>query len=102
MTSTAVRVPLRVGVVSSVLAPGATAPCSAPLLSCTPVMALRMVGATVSRMMAQPAERGPAASRAVITRAVKVKVTRSALGRVGVNVQLWPLTLAMPSRVAPL
>ena len=102
VTGTEVRVPLREGVASSVLAPAATIPCSGPLLSTTAVMAVRIVGGTVSRMMAQGADRGPAASRAEITRAVNVKVTRLEFGRVGVNVQLWPLTLATPSREAPL
>ena len=67
----AAMLPLMLGVVSSLLAPGATVPWMAPTLSVTPLMLAVVLGAVVSRTKERAGETGPSAPMAEPTLAVK-------------------------------
>ena len=98
VSNAAERLPARLGVVSSVLAPGDRGPVWKPALSEMALIAAVVVGAAVSRMKERLVERGPSSPRSEITRAVNRYVVPALAGREGMKDQLWPLTVAVPRR----
>ena len=95
------RVPVRVGVRSSELAPSSRFPLMSPTLSEMRVMTLRVAGAAESRISWRVLEGVPRFPAASVTRAEKEWVRLVARLELGVKIQLRSSTEALPRKDAP-
>ena len=95
------RVPARVGVRSSELAPSSRFPLMSPTLSEMRVMTLRVAGAAESRISWRVLEGVPRFPAASATRAEKEWLRLVTRSESGVKSQLRPSTEALPRKNAP-